>query len=83
MRKRLIPPDIKRCQADRPNGATAFTLGGVPALVRCRNVPKFIIKESNPNPKDGLRGEMGVCAECLKVAKKQLPANHFKVRVIK
>ncbi|MNQ55354.1 hypothetical protein D3C85_694470 [compost metagenome] len=59
----LTPPDHSRCQAERPNGYNAFTLGGRPAMVRCSNKPTVIATEAQPGP-DGLIGSMSLCEEC-------------------
>ena len=56
---RLIPPDKKRCQTEKPNGATFMTIGDYPRLIRCTNKPRIIIKEKKPP-----RGSMSVCQEC-------------------
>ena len=61
----LIPPDLERCQAMKPNGANAFTLGGRPEMVQCTKKPSVIIYEVKP-AKDGQKGSMSLCADCLK-----------------
>jgi len=68
----LTPPDTSRCQAEKPNGAGPFTLGGRPGLVRCTNKPQFIVTENEPG-EDGLKGSMSLCAHCLTVFLKQMP----------
>jgi hypothetical protein len=68
----LTPPDTKRCQAEKPNGATFMSLGGVPKLVRCTNKPTMIATEKEPG-KDGQRGSMSLCDECFAVFQKQAP----------
>ncbi len=64
---KLTPPDRKQCQAMKPNGNTFMTLGGVPGRVRCRKPAWCIIYELKPNPKDGQKGSMSLCKECLQV----------------
>lgn len=77
MKEKLAPPDLKRCQAEKPNGHTIFTLGGVPGLVQCKNVPLFIAKE--PQRADGRKqGSMSVCLECRTICEKQVPGTTFK-----
>jgi hypothetical protein len=75
---KLTPPDIQQCQAEKPNGHSFMTLGGAPGRVRCTALPEVIVKETKKG-KDGLRGSMALCAECLEVAKKQLGEKAFKV----
>ncbi len=61
--KPLIPPDTKRCQAEHQVGA--FVLGGrVGEKTRCENKPSVIATEKKPG-KDGRKGSMSLCAECL------------------
>lgn len=71
----LIPPDLERCQADKPNGNTFMTLGGRPALVRCNNVPVCIATEREAG-KDGQKGSMSLCAECWTQMFRQLGAHY-------
>lgn len=59
----LTPPDLKQCQALIPNGFTFMTFGGVPGLVRCREVPITIATELAP-ASDGRTGSMSLCANC-------------------
>lgn len=80
--KKLIPPDKKQCQAEKPNGYSFMTLGGVPGYIRCTNKPVVIMKEKKA-ASDGLTGSMAVCSECLASAKKQLGDNFFTVEKIK
>ena len=66
-----IPPDIMQCQAEKPNGNTFMTLGGIPGYVRCKNTPVFIaVAKAVEN--DGHIGSMSVCAECRKILEKQM-----------
>lgn len=59
----LTPPDRKRCQAEKPNGATAFSLGGRPSLVRCGNPATIIVREKAPD--ENLQvGAMSLCDAC-------------------
>lgn len=71
MNKELTPPDLKRCQAEMPNGATFMTVGGRPAMVRCTNVPTMLLTEKSPG-EDGQIGSMTVCNDCFKVFVKQV-----------
>jgi len=67
----LIPPDPKQCQAEKPNGNNAFTLGGVPGLIRCTNKPTVIATEKKLTS-DGQIGSMSLCDDCQNVFIKQL-----------
>jgi len=60
---KLIPIDKKRCQAEQHNGANAFTVGGVPAYIRCSQTPVYIATENQPG-KDGIIGSMSLCKKC-------------------
>lgn len=78
---KLIPPDLKRCQAEKPNGCTFMSLGGVPRMIRCKNTPEFVAKERKPG-KDGRRGSMSICRECLGVMVSQRGPNYAKLTPI-
>jgi len=65
MSVKLIPPDLKQCQAEKPNGNSFMTLGGVPGLVRCKEKPTVVAYENNP-AEDGLKGSMSLCDSCAK-----------------
>src|SRR5271170_5522749 len=60
---KLIPPDSMVCQAEKPNGYSFMTLGGVPGRRRCGNMPIFIVHETVAD-KDGVCGSMSLCQEC-------------------
>jgi hypothetical protein len=77
----LIPVDKERCQAEKPNGVTAFTLGGVPRMIRCNNKPIVIATEKEIG-NDGLKGSMSLCVDCLNIALEQLPKGFFDVSEI-
>lgn len=79
---KLIPPNKKQCQVEKPKGNTFMTLGGVPGLVRCTNKPTVIVAERNPNPEDGQRGSMSMCPECFAVFKKQAQIENYKLRAV-
>lgn len=66
----VAPLDVKRCQAEKPNGASFMTFGGVPGLVRCSDEPTFVIVERVADKK-GVRGAMTLCAACFEVFKRQ------------
>ncbi len=74
----LTPPDLKQCQAEKPNGNTFMTFGGVPGLVRCTEKPLFIATEKKP-AKDGLIGSMSLCADCVAVFHKQTPDGYAEI----
>ena len=61
--KPLIPPDLKRCQGEVPNGHSFMTLGGVPGRVRCENKPSCVVYETIPD-EDGRMGSMSLCKRC-------------------
>lgn len=71
--KALAPPDLKRCQAEIPNGANFMTLGGRPEHLRCKSPPSVIVTEVQPGS-DGRHGSMALCHPCWAVALKQLGA---------
>jgi hypothetical protein len=68
---KIAPLDVDRCQAEKPNGASFMTFGGVPRLERCNSVPSYVLVETKED-EDGLRGAMTVCSECFEVFKKQV-----------
>jgi hypothetical protein len=80
-RKQLTPPDLARCQAEKPR--SFMTLGGdLHERDRCSEAPTVIVTERKPGA-DGQRGSMSLCDACLAVAKKQLGATSFTVRRVK
>lgn len=79
----LIPPDKERCQAEKPNGYTWATLGGVPGLVRCSNVPLVIATEVEPDFHDKLIGSMSLCGDCMKKMQEQLGPGYCTFEEIK
>lgn len=79
---KLIPPNKKQCQAEKPNGNTFMTLGGIPGRVRCTNKPFVIVIEREPNPQDGMRGSMSMCPECFAVFKEQNDITNYKLRAV-
>ena len=68
----LTPPDLKQCQAEKPNGYSFMTLGGRPGRERCASAPSVLATEADPG-EDGLRGSMSLCAECFNAFQKQEP----------
>jgi len=60
----LTPADEKRCQCERPNGATFMTFGMAPGLVRCKNKPIVVVTEREATHEDGERGSMSLCPHC-------------------
>ena len=80
---KLIPPDLKQCQGEKPNGNTFLTLGGRPGLVRCTAKPVAVIKEVKPPKKGWERGSMSLCGECLAQACEQLGMKKFTVKRIR
>lgn len=77
----LIPPDLARCQAEKPNGYSFMTLGGRPGRERCKNVPKIIVRETERGP-DGKKGSMSLCGACFEVFQKQCPEAHVSFELI-
>jgi hypothetical protein len=73
----LIPADLTRCQADKPNGESFMTLGGGHKMVRCESVPTVVAYEQDVQDDDGMRGSMSLCDDCLKVFEKQMPDNYI------
>jgi len=64
-KKKLIPPDKERCQAEKSNGHNFMTFGGVPDFIRCIEKPVIIITERKAE-KDGVKGSMSLCNSCWK-----------------
>lgn len=62
--KDLIPPDLKRCQAEHREGS--FMTLGPRRMVRCDKPPVFLAVEIIAG-KDGRRGAMSLCLDCAKV----------------
>ena len=79
----LIAPDIERCQAQKPNGSTAFSMGGRPKIVRCDNKPNLIVSETEASEADGLLGAMSLCLDCYIVFRKQQPNKLIDLQNIK
>jgi len=79
---KLIPADRKQCQAEKPNGHSFMTLGGVPGHVRCKNKPVVIAKEIKPGA-DGQRGSMSLCEDCKKVFLSKFGEGFAKLTPIK
>lgn len=78
MSDELIPPDLERCQAEKPNGRNFMSFGGGHEMIRCTNKPMFIVTEKKPG-KDGLKGSMSLCARCLAVFNKQMPNKRIEI----
>jgi hypothetical protein len=76
MAKELEPPDLKRCQSEKPSDGP-FMMGGEIGdprngyLVRCRQEPAVVATENQPGD-DGQVGSMSLCNDCKKVFLKQL-----------
>lgn len=58
---KLVPPDRKQCQAEKPNGANFLSLGAKIQYTRCKEKPYVIVSQ----PKDRLNGQMSLCRACL------------------
>lgn len=73
--KELTPPDLHRCQAEKPNGANFMTCGGRPGRIRCNEEPRVIATENKPGS-DGRVGSMSLCQHCAEVFVKQFGAGY-------
>lgn len=80
--EKLIPPDLNQCQAEKPNGNSFMTLGGVVGRVRCTNTPTVIVTEKKPPKGYSKCGSMSLCTECWAVAIELLGADKFTVKPI-
>lgn len=65
---KLAPPDLKQCQTIHRTGAFQF---GPPGERRCTNKPTWIATERKLG-KDGQRGSMSLCVDCMLIMEKQL-----------
>lgn len=63
-----IPPDTERCQVERLEGS--FMTLGPRRMVRCDRAPTVVVKEVQTDAKDGERGSMSMCDQCLDVFRK-------------
>lgn len=75
-----LPPDYDRCQAETRPGS--FMTLGPRQWVRCPNPPTVISTELVPDPKDGQRGSMSLCDECLAVFKKRFPQWRTQYQIV-
>jgi hypothetical protein len=78
---KLAPPDIKQCQAEKPNGYSFMTLGGRPGRERCTTLPAFIVSEKAPG-KDMQTGSMSICISCLCVMNEQMKLGDYDLTPI-
>ncbi len=77
---KLIPPDKKQCQADKPNPNHSFMSFGIhPKYIRCENKPTVILYATVVTNADGQKGSMSLCNDCLKVFLKQVGIDGHKV----
>jgi hypothetical protein len=79
--KKLTPPDLERCQAEKSNGVNFMTCGGRHEMIRCENKPTCVAKENKPG-KDGRRGSMSLCDPCAKVFVKQMGKSYATLKPI-
>jgi hypothetical protein len=79
--RKLTPPDLKQCQAEKPNGYTAWSLGGVPGLVRCTEKPSVVATAVEPY-EDGQHGSMSLCADCLEVFQEKMGPGYATFKII-
>ncbi len=75
----LTPPDTRRCQAEKPNGATFMTCGGRPEMVRCMEKPTMIVTEILPPKGSNQCGAMSLCDACKVVFDRQMGTTNFVV----
>jgi hypothetical protein len=80
--KPLTPPDLKRCQAEVPNGHSFMTLGGKPGRERCADEPTVVVTEVAPGA-DGRHGSMSLCDRCYTVAQEQLGLGYLTAEPIR
>ncbi len=80
-KKAPAPPDLVRCQAEKPNGHSFMTLGGSPGFERCASKPTVILTENTPG-RDGHKGSMALCDACLAQFRKQMPADFATIEPI-
>lgn len=73
---KLIPPDLKRCQAESRDGS--FMTLGPREWKQCSNAAIYIATETSPGP-DGEVGSMSLCAECREICGKQMGTVKFEV----
>ena len=76
-KEKLIPPDLKQCQAEKSNAVTFAAFCESPTLIRCTSKSLVIITE-----KKKPHSAMSLCLDCWQVAIKQLGANNFMVKPI-
>lgn len=80
--KPLIPPDLEQCQAEKPNGYSFMTLGGLAnRLERCKNKPTMVITEKVAADHRG-KGSMSLCDGCHAQFIKQMPKGAATVQDI-
>lgn len=77
----LTPPDLKRCQAMKPNGYNFMTLGGRPGRERCENKPRCIVYETKPDT-DGCKGSMSLCVYCFPICMQQMKDKKLRFELI-
>ena len=66
---RPVPPDLERCQVDRPSTwprMPSFMTFGPVHYDRCKNKPKWVATDGE--------GEMSLCDECKTVCEKAYPS---------
>lgn len=81
MKTKRTPVDYRRCQAVVPNGANAFTVGGVPGRARCTCKPKYAVRELH-KADDGFYGGMSLCQSCFDAFKKTVDIGDYAVTEI-
>lgn len=76
---KLIPADPRRCQAEKTDWT--FMTFGPKVYYRCKNKPIAIGYETVP-AKDGTKGSMSFCADCLAVFKEKHPQIYATIRFV-
>ena len=80
MAKKLIPPDLERCQTEWTVGS--FMTLGVPEVRRCRNRPSWIAREKRALRRGERRGSMSLCETHREALESQMP-NYSDFKEIK
>lgn len=72
---KLMPPDLKRCQAEIVAAHGPFRFGPKPIPQRCPNVATVVGKENKVGA-DGRRCAMSLCTECFAVFVQRNPPDY-------
>jgi hypothetical protein len=75
-------PDLKQCQAEKPQGSFMTMGGSIPSYIRCKNKPLYIATEKQPIKGYKKCGSMSLCEDCKNVMIKQLGKNYATIKKI-